>query len=124
MLKSRFPAARPLTLCLRLGSIAAIGFILSGFAGCQGPDTFLRKPDNGAGGGTTGSGGTSFGTGGHGTGGTFGTGGTSFGTGGSNGSGGSTGGGGRTGTGGSFGSTRASQNSASSPDRCLAGSVE
>jgi len=99
MLKSRLPVARPLTLCLWLGSIAAMAVW-----GCQGPDTFLRKPVGGAGGGSNGTGGTSFGTGGHfGTGGTFGSGGTSFGSGGSNGSGGSTGGGGRTGTGGSFG---------------------
>lgn len=91
MLEPRFPVARPLTLCLWLGSIAAVGFW-----GCQGPDTFLRKPGSGAGGGSNGVGGSSFGTGGHGTGG------TSFGTGGSRGSGGS-GVGGRTGTGGSLG---------------------
>jgi hypothetical protein len=96
MLKSRFPVARPLTLCLWLGSIAAIGFFLFGFAGCQGPDTFLRKPTGGGSGG-----GSSFGTGGHGTGGTLGTGG-STGSGGS-GVGGHTGTGGSSGTGGSFG---------------------
>jgi hypothetical protein len=93
MLKSRFPVARPLALCVWLGSIAAIGFW-----GCQGPDTFLRKP---AGGG--GSGGTSFGSGGHvGSGGTNGLGGTN-GSGGKLGSGGSPGTGGSVGTGGSFG---------------------
>jgi hypothetical protein len=96
MLKSRFPVARPLALCVWLGSIAAIGFW-----GCQGPDTFLRMP--GGGGGSNGSGGTSFGSGGHiGTGGTLGSGGTS-GVGGHIGTGGSLGVGGRLGTGGSFG---------------------
>lgn len=101
MLKPRSPVARPLTPCLWLGSIAAVGFLLSGFAGCQGPDTFLRKPGSGAGGGSHGSGGSSFGTGGHGTGGTFGTGGSN-GAGGF-GVGGRTGAGGSLGTGGSFG---------------------
>ena len=76
MLEPRFPVARPLRLGLWLGSIAAVGFLLSGFAGCQGPDTFLRKPGSGAGGASHGVGGSSFGTGGHGTGGTFGTGGS------------------------------------------------
>jgi len=99
MLKSRFPVARPLTVGLWLGSTAALGFLLSGFAGCQGPDTFLRKP--GGGGGSNGSGGSSFGTGGHGTGGMFGAGG-STGSGGA-GVGGRIGTGGTPGTGGSFG---------------------
>ena len=76
MLEPRFPVARPLRLGLWLGSIAAVGSLLSGFAGCQGPDTFLRKPGSGAGGASHGVGGSSFGTGGHGTGGTFGTGGS------------------------------------------------
>jgi len=99
MLKSRFPVARPLAFCVWLGSIAAVGVVFSGFAGCQGPDTFLRKPAGGGGaGGNKGTGGSLFGVGGH-----FGTGGSTFGSGGSPGMGGSSGTGGRIGTGGSLG---------------------
>ena len=109
MLKSRFPVARPLALGVWLGSIAAVGFW-----GCQGPDTFLRKPTGtgGSGGGNQGLGGGVFAAGGHvGSGGVTGAGGFSSGvgggvfggTGGSFGTGGRIGGGGSLGSGGSFG---------------------
>src|SRR5882757_4135203 len=53
MLKPRLPVARSLSFCLWLGSIAAVAIW-----GCQGPDTFIRKPASGLGG-------SSFGSGGH-----------------------------------------------------------
>jgi hypothetical protein len=94
MLKPRLSVIRPLSICLWLGSIAALG-VSGGFVGCQGPDTFLRN------GGNNGSGGSSFGAGGSspGSGGRAGSGGTSFGSGGSGTGGAATGG--RTGSGGS-----------------------
>ncbi len=102
MLNPRLPVARPLALCLWLGSIAAVGVW-----GCQGPDTFLRIPASvtGTGGVRNGVGGSTFGIGGHGIGGTIGTGGAATGTGGQTGTGGAaaggmTGSGGITGTGG------------------------
>jgi hypothetical protein len=107
MLKPSLSVARPLSICLWLGSIAALGFW-----GCQGPDTFLRNGGNGGASGGHPSGGSSFGAGGRvGAGGTtVGSGGTSFGSGGSgaggragaggSATGGTTGGGGVTGTGG------------------------
>ncbi len=102
MLKPRFSVARPLALCVWLGSIASLAL-----GSCQGPDTFLRTgATGGTGGGGKGSGGSSSGFGGFlgsggfiGSGGAFGAGGSSFGSGGSS-AGGATGTAGTTGSGG------------------------